>query len=714
MFALLSARAVAAAATVESARTGDMIKVVAQAAVRAPLTTVWGTLIDYERLPEFVPGMKTSRVIARKGATVTVAQTGEARFLFFTIPIDVTVESTELPHHTIEVQRIAGSVRHLQGRYEVQLMATEPPLVQLRWNGSIAPESDLPPLIGQALLRNLIKTQFAGLVREIERRAAALALASRKPMSMAALPLRLAMAWLLRTGWLLCAVLAATGCALLPAPVRLDRSSTAPEVVDCVDWYSALDAQVERAGVRDAGAARIAGFPQLRVDRFTASLRDSVSLDTSTRLNALVQRLQQLDLQAREFEIANLPAQARAHLTGSAALASGTGDAQQRLQDCAARLSAFDLASPTRTRSLLARLYVPDDYASSYRLLGLYALTRLPFAHGIARFEAQRRAAFAKGDAAPPGSTRLRLSPPIRTTQGSLLASQLARMLAAPPQDPLAVPAPSVEDMELLYAHYAPSFDIDIASNDDQPGAPVWTAEALAVDTRQSVVYRQFAHTRYGAYNLLQLIYTLWFPARTAAPGNGPDLLAGQFDGLVFRVTLAPDGTPLVYDTIHPCGCYHMFFPTPAARALPPPEPGIEWAFIPQTLPAIGAQDHLVLRVAAGTHYLEHIRVESLAPTRPADRHYSWRDYHSLRSLPRPAPDGVLQRRSLFGPEGFVAGSDRLERYLFWPMGIARAGAMRQWGRQATAFVGRRHFDDAYLMEQRFDFNTLHLKPQSP
>ncbi len=27
---------------------------------------------------------------------------------------------------------------------------------------------------------------------------------------------------------------------------------------------------------------------------------------------------------------------------------------------------------------------------------------------------------------------------------------------------------------------------------------------------------------------------------------------------------------------------------------------------------------------------------------------------------------------------------------------------MRQWGRHATAFVGRRHFDDAYLMEQRF------------
>ncbi len=33
------------------------------------------------------------------------------------------------------------------------------------------------------------------------------------------------------------------------------------------------------------------------------------------------------------------------------------------------------------------------------------------------------------------------------------------------------------------------------------------------------------------------------------------------------------------------------------------------------------------------------------------------------------------------------------------------AGAMRQWGRHATAFVGRRHFDDANLFEKRFSFD---------
>ena len=60
--------------------------------------------------------------------------------------------------------------------------------------------------------------------------------------------------------------------------------------------------------------------------------------------------------------------------------------------------------------------------------------------------------------------------------------------------------------------------------------------------------------------------------------------------------------------------------------------------------------------------------------------------------------------RSLYGPDGLVAGSERAERWLFWPMGTASAGAMRQWGHHATAFVGRRHFDDADLFDRRFVF----------
>jgi len=41
---------------------------------------------------------------------------------------------------------------------------------------------------------------------------------------------------------------------------------------------------------------------------------------------------------------------------------------------------------------------------------------------------------------------------------------------------------------------------------------------------------------------------------------------------------------------------------------------------------------------------------------------------------------------------------------VLWPMGVASAGAMRQWGRHATAFIGRRHFDDPWLLDALLEY----------
>lgn len=158
---------------VKTSHSGDVVAVRAQATIAAPLDVVWGTLTDYERLPEFVPGLKKSKVIARNGTMVTVQQSGEARFFFSRIPIEVTLESTEAAPHSIEVRRIAGNIKRLDGRYETQALqasAGQPAQVELRWTGHIEPEGGLPPLVGEALMRRSIRQQFAGMVREIERR----------------------------------------------------------------------------------------------------------------------------------------------------------------------------------------------------------------------------------------------------------------------------------------------------------------------------------------------------------------------------------------------------------------------------------------------------------------------------------------------------------------------------------------------------------------
>lgn len=476
------------------------------------------------------------------------------------------------------------------------------------------------------------------------------------------------------------AVLLAAGCATFEGQFAAHLASPSAEVRECAGWYRALDEQVEAAGVRDAQYARVSGFPYLRVDRFLASSGGKVG-DREAAWQAFVERLRSLDLESRRHEIDNLP---REQFFTRA-------DALRRTRECGARLAAVDLVNPRARAELLAAARVPDEYSSAQRLVGLYALTRIPFASGVRRWQDEVRASFREAPA-PPGAARVRFAPPAGKIPPR---STVLGLLARAQFDPLGQPVLSEREFELIAAAYAPSFDIAIAGDYDRFGALRWRREGVVpeVDAAEPVVYVQPAYTRYGERVLLQVVYTLWFPERP--PRGAVDLLAGRLDGLVWRVTLAPDGEPLLYDSMHPCGCYHQFFPTPRARPLPAPDALEEWAFVPQSLPGVHDDEHPVVSIASATHYIERVAVARGAASLVR---YAFRPYDELRSLGR--LDGG--RRSAFGADGLIAGSERAERFLYWPMGIPSAGAMRQWGRHATAFVGRRHFDDADLIERRF------------
>lgn len=172
-FPILAAAAAHAAEdlSVEATRKGPYVEVRARATIDAPLSVIWTTLTDYERLPEFVPGLKKSRVVSRNGSTAIVEQSGEARFLMFTFPIDVTLEAVEKPPSSLRVRVLSGTLRYLDGGYSVDADPDSAKLV-LHWVGTIAPDVSLPPLFGEVVMRMSIEDQFTGMVREIDRREA--------------------------------------------------------------------------------------------------------------------------------------------------------------------------------------------------------------------------------------------------------------------------------------------------------------------------------------------------------------------------------------------------------------------------------------------------------------------------------------------------------------------------------------------------------------
>ncbi|MCU0764597.1 MAG: hypothetical protein MUF32_00870 [Burkholderiaceae bacterium] len=477
----------------------------------------------------------------------------------------------------------------------------------------------------------------------------------------------------MRTIAVLLALLSAAGCASVdpyaqgPISGHLERSD---DVGDCARLLRQVDARIDAAGVRDGGAPRVPGYPYLRVDRFTASLGEAAGELRGAGFAAWSELMARLDRQARAAELANAgqPEQAVAVDACRYVLAVADGGSLARLQQAAR---------------------VPDDYDATLRALGLYPLTRIAFAAGIADWQQRTRETFATEPSQLPQQGRLQRYAP----------SPSAPAPAPPPRSvPLLLPSPSGPQLLEWALRHAPALEVDTASDDDRIGALHWSGvetARLAVDSGRPVAYVRTAYTHFAGQVRLQIVYTFWFPSR---PRQGAvDLLAGHLDGLVWRVTVDRDGAPLVYDSIHACGCYHLFFPTAAVAVRPQPGGLDEGLFAPQGAPDLAPGERILLRVAARTHYLQRLSV--VPRDDPVGTAYTLSDEGALLTLDRPGGG----TRSAYDAAGFVPGSERLERLLFWPMGISSAGQMRQWGRHATAFVGRRHFDDPALLEGYFE-----------
>jgi hypothetical protein len=477
-------------------------------------------------------------------------------------------------------------------------------------------------------------------------------------------------------------------CASLGAVQGADEGDR-PLVARCARAYAALDAAVDAAGVRDAQASRIPGAPSLRVTRFLASFAHEVGDAAAfAQWRAL---LEDEDRTARLFEIANLPeGPTRTVRAALDAESLGALAPQAFLEGCGRALADAAAATTQARADLVLRARVPDDYDGTARAFGLYPLTRIGFAAGVRIYEQSVRDAFVALPDAPPPSAIV-YAPAVAPALSSV---ELGALLARSRTNPLAIPQATEVALDRLFEAHAPTFVVGTRGDFDRIGRPVHGPDGLVTTTPAPVVFARAAHTRFAGRTLLQLVYTVWFPERPPAyPG---DILAGRLDGVLWRVTLDDDGAPLVFDTIHPCGCYHLFVPT-ARVVAKPREPSLdEQALVPATLPAVATGAEVSVHVESGTHQVRAVRIGA-SEVDASIRYRIARD-DALRSLALPQGGA----RSLYGPDGLVPGTGRGEALLYWPLGIRDAGAMRQWGRHATAFVGRRHFDEAWLLDRYF------------
>lgn len=472
------------------------------------------------------------------------------------------------------------------------------------------------------------------------------------------------------------------GCAMVPAPTRSGHVGQSGKIGGCADFFAILDVQIEKAGVLDPGVFRVRNYPYLRVDRFTASFGEEVG--DSASFTAWVDRMQELDREARRFELANLP--------DSSILAldpvNGDEGLNRAIEYCGDLLQTADFQDVADQEKLQDNISAPDDYIPLRRFLGLYPITGWYISTRVAEWHDDVHATFSLK--APAGWQAIRYSPAepgARPETGQIVRS--AR------RDPLGIPVYSREELAALFRQWAPAWEIETKTGADRIGTPMWDENGvLQVDTDRTQTYTLLSFTRFNKEILTQLNYIIWFPSRPKV--SSLDIYGGFLDGLNYRVTLNRNGEAILFETMHNCGCYYKAYPT--ERLQPLEEIDYEEPPLILKAPAINpARDIMTVSMESRTHYVQHL-YPSPRESQDGKTAYTFAPYNQLRSL----PFRENSRRSMFGLDSIVPGSQRLERYVLWPTGVLSPGAMRQWGRHAVAFVGRRNFDDPFMLDMMF------------
>jgi hypothetical protein len=140
--------------------------ITATSTIDADADTAWGVLTDYGRYPEFVPGIRSCRIVRRTGFAVTVEQAGTAFLGLAQIPIDVVYEITESPPTELRSFAQVAFIGELDSHYKVMPVGTK---VSLEYVGRLAVRPGTPRALEDAAVRQTVSRQFQALSDEIER-----------------------------------------------------------------------------------------------------------------------------------------------------------------------------------------------------------------------------------------------------------------------------------------------------------------------------------------------------------------------------------------------------------------------------------------------------------------------------------------------------------------------------------------------------------------
>ena len=152
---------------VDVRRDGETFRIDAALYAPVPVDLAWEVLTDFERMELFVPNVRDSRIIAREGDRLTIAQRGVARFgpLTFAFESERLVEMS--PRSQIRSTQVKGNMRRLES---LTRFTSADGGTQLSYRVEVEPGAFFPAALTERFLVHEIEEQFEAIVAEMLRR----------------------------------------------------------------------------------------------------------------------------------------------------------------------------------------------------------------------------------------------------------------------------------------------------------------------------------------------------------------------------------------------------------------------------------------------------------------------------------------------------------------------------------------------------------------
>jgi ribosome-associated toxin RatA of RatAB toxin-antitoxin module len=147
---------------------GKIYQIASSGTVAATPAVVWRILTDYNHMADYVPDLKSARVMSRNGDKVIVEQLGVARFLYFSQAIRLVVQVHEQAPNRIDVSLINGDMKVYRASWELSPLAGSAG-TRVVYNATIEPKFYVPGIVGRSLVRKDIAKMMAAVLLRLDR-----------------------------------------------------------------------------------------------------------------------------------------------------------------------------------------------------------------------------------------------------------------------------------------------------------------------------------------------------------------------------------------------------------------------------------------------------------------------------------------------------------------------------------------------------------------